>query len=294
MGPSFYISADLEGACGICLEHQVFPRATQDKTAYRMAVAQLTQQLRWVVDALLRAFPETTRIVVNDSHASMGNLALWADAPAQLQLISGKPKRFGMMAGLDNGFTGVLLVGYHAKAGTARATLCHSFTDAIHDIRLNGVSVGEAGLNAALAWKGFGVPVWLALGDEALARELQAFAPSVSTVTTKDALGWASARYYAEESVQLKIEQAVAQRAARFSEGGVSFALPEAVEQASNYTLSVTLKTPLQADIAELLPGASRQDGYTIALEPITDIRRAYLTFQALYSLLAYEKTLNP
>lgn len=79
------------------------------------------------------------------------------------------------------------LVGYHARAGIPLAMLDHTYTDRILDVRLDGQSVGERGLNAALAGS-FGVPVALVTGDAALAREAEELlGGAVRTVAVKEA-----------------------------------------------------------------------------------------------------------
>jgi D-amino peptidase len=67
-----------------------------------------------------------------------------------------------------------LMVGMHAKAGTPDGVLCHTISTTTWDnLRFNGTSVGEFGINAALCGH-YGVPVPLITGDEATIREGQA------------------------------------------------------------------------------------------------------------------------
>ena len=68
-----------------------------------------------------------------------------------------------MVAGLEMGADALLLVGYHARAGSGPAVLAHTMSDAVLDVRLNGRPTGEIGLNAAVAGH-FGVPVVLLSG----------------------------------------------------------------------------------------------------------------------------------
>ncbi len=80
-------------------------------------------------------------------------------------------------------------IGYHAKAGTAHAVLDHTCTDRILDARLNGVAVGELGLNAALAGS-FDVPVAPVSGDQSLAAEcLALLGRGVARVVVKESVG---------------------------------------------------------------------------------------------------------
>jgi D-amino peptidase len=293
-GKRFYISADLEGVCGVTSARQVFPSSTDDKTGYHRAVAQLGHEVSAVIKGLAQAGP-ISEIVVNDSHAGMSNV--WLDhlpPTIPVSLLSGKPKPVAMMSGLDSRFDGAFLIGYHAKAGTQQAILCHSFTEAVADLRLNGLSLGEAGLNTAYAWLTHGVPVLMASGDDALAAELSEFAPAIETVVTKEALGWSAALNYPVEQV-LSVLESAAHRAAMACPAPngkpMAFSIPKAIASASEFELDIQLTHPQMVDIVQLLPGCQRLDGVTLRLRQST-LPGIYLAFQALYSLIAYQKTL--
>ena len=113
-----------------------------------------------------------TDVVVNDSHGSQRNL-LPEDLDPRVRLISHSFKRHGMMEGLDETFDAVLFVGYHAKADAPRGLFAHTGSGVVRDLQVNGVSVGEGGMNAAMAaW--YGVAVALVTGDDAAVEEVKA------------------------------------------------------------------------------------------------------------------------
>ena len=57
----------------------------------------------------------------------------------------------------------------------------------VRDVQLNGVSVGEGGMNAAMAaW--YGVAVALVTGDDAAVEEVKAIVPGIRTVAVKRAI----------------------------------------------------------------------------------------------------------
>ena len=98
-----------------------------------------------------------TDVLVNDSHGSQRNL-LPEDLDPRARLITHSFKRYGMMEGLDETFDAVIFVGYHAKADAPRGLFAHTGSGVVRDLQINGRSVGEGGMNAALAaW--YGVPV---------------------------------------------------------------------------------------------------------------------------------------
>ncbi len=127
-----------------------------------------------------------TEVVVNDSHGSQRNL-LPEDLDPRARLISHSFKRHGMMEGLDETFDAVIFVGYHAKAEAPRGLFAHTGSGVVRDLQVNGVSVGEGGMNAAMAaW--YGVAVALVTGDDAAVEEVKASAPAVRTVAVKRAI----------------------------------------------------------------------------------------------------------
>ncbi|QGG47834.1 M55 family metallopeptidase [Heliorestis convoluta] len=156
-----YISADLEGVAGV-----VSPRQVTASAAYEEARRWMTEEVCAVSRGALAAGAE--KIVVNDGHLSMTNLLL-DHLPEKVEVLSGRPKEWGMMCSIDKGFDLAFFVGYHARQGSL-GLLSHSYSDAIARIELNGIEVGELGFNAALA--GFyGVPVGLVSGDAEVAVE---------------------------------------------------------------------------------------------------------------------------
>jgi D-amino peptidase len=138
-------------------------------------------------NAAIRAFAGgATEVVVNDSHGSQRNL-LPEDLDPRARLISHSFKRHGMMEGLDETFDSVLFIGYHAKADAPRGLFAHTGSGVVRDLQLNGTSVGEGGMNAAMAaW--FGVAVALVTGDDAAVEEVRTIAPGVKTVAVKRAI----------------------------------------------------------------------------------------------------------
>jgi D-amino peptidase len=127
-----------------------------------------------------------TEVFVNDSHGGQRNL-LPEDLDPRARLISHSFKRHGMVEGLDESFDTVLFIGYHAKAESPRGAFAHTGSGVVRDLQVNGVSVGEGGMNAAMAaW--YGVAVGLVTGDDAAVEEVRALVPGVKTVAVKRAI----------------------------------------------------------------------------------------------------------
>ena len=89
-------------------------------------------------------------VLVNDAHGGQRNL-LPEDLDPRARLISHSFKRYGMMEGLDETFDAIVFVGYHSKADSPRGLFAHTGSGVVRDLQVNGRSVGEGGMNAALA-----------------------------------------------------------------------------------------------------------------------------------------------
>ncbi len=277
-----YISADIEGACGVVSTHHC---ATQpDRTAYDWAVNQLALEVSAVVETALAE--GVSHILVNDSHFTMTNLRLDQLDP-RVSVLTGKPKRCAMSAGLDTSYDAALYVGYHAKAGTHQGVLCHTFHSKLFDVSINGVSYGEGGINALYASLVCGVPVILTSGDRAYLSEMRALIPGIAGVETKVGLTYTAAECHPVQTVladyQAKTRQ-VLQSQVGWSQNLLKLQGP--------YELVMTFINPLAADAANTIPGVERLDGTRISFK--TDqFEVVYQMLQSCYSILAYTQYLE-
>src|SRR5438094_7331666 len=96
----------------------------------------------------------------------------------------------------------------HAKAGTSDGVLSHTVSgQAWRELKFNGVSVGETGINAALCGQ-WGCPVLLVTGDDAVCREATALlGDGLLTVSVKQGLGSFSARQLPAQRARQVIEE---------------------------------------------------------------------------------------
>lgn len=163
------ISADMEGTCGVVNWVQVIPPeiagpGQQNSTVeYERARQRMTREVNAAIEGAIAAGAD--EVIVNDSHDGMRNL-LPDEIHPGARLVSGFDKPLMMVQGVDEPDIGaVLYTGYHARAGTPDGPLAHSFTGWVHDIRVDGESVGEYGINALIAGH-FGVPVAMVTGDK--------------------------------------------------------------------------------------------------------------------------------
>ena len=270
-----YISVDMEGVAGVVHEDQtnpIDPRCGPEYARFRrLMTAEANAAIQGAADA------GATRILVNDSHWTMRNL-LAEELHEAAELLSGGPKPRSMMEGIDGGYDAALCIGYHARAGTRAAILDHTYTDRLIDVRLNGRSVGELGLNAALAGV-FDVPVVLVSGDAALATEAHdLLGDEVATVIVKEAVGRHAARSLAPAVACRRIREAAAKALKR--KGAKPFTVEAPI------TLEADFSKTVEADMAELVPGSLRTSGRTVAFTH-HDYKEVCRAWRAMHNLAA-------
>jgi D-amino peptidase len=179
-GRKVYISVDMEGISGVNGDDQTSAGQPEYARARKLMAEDANAAIRGAFAG------GATEVVVNDSHGSQRNL-LPEDLDGRVRLISHSFKRHGMMEGLDETFDSVLFIGYHARAGASRGLFAHTGSGVVRDLQINGRSVGEGGMNAALAaW--YGVAVALVTGDDAAVEEVKGVAPGVTGVAVKRAI----------------------------------------------------------------------------------------------------------
>ncbi|NJO85093.1 MAG: M55 family metallopeptidase [Blastochloris sp.] len=235
-----YISADMEGISGIVHSAQTEPGAPE----YERACALMLGDVNAAIGGALEG--GATYVLVNDSHWAMRNLHIEGLHPAA-ELISGYPKPFSMVQGLDAAFDAVFFVGYHAMSGSAYATIDHTYTeDSFARVMINNVVVGELGVNAFFA--GYhGVPVALVTGDQTLAAEAHALLGDITTVQVKEAYSRSAARCLPIEETRRRIQEGARIALARRG---------RPLRPDRPITLLVEFMKSSHADVAALLPGA--------------------------------------
>jgi D-amino peptidase len=274
-----YLSIDMEGIAGVVHEDQtnpVDPRCAGEYSRFRRI---MTHEANAAVEGALAG--GATRVLVNDAHWTMRNL-LAEELHPGAELVSGGPKTWSMMEAIDAGWDLAGLIGYHAKAGTANAILDHTYTDRILDVRLNGTSVGEIGLNAALAGV-FGVPISLVTGDKATGIEARALlGDRVQTIAVKEAMSRHAARHLSPETARALIRDSMREVVEDARRHGVArakrFALPGPI------TLEVDFAQTVHADHAAMAPGIVRTGARTVSTRH-EDFREVFRAFRTMYNL---------
>jgi len=259
------ISADMEGTCGVVSWVQVTPPelggAGEPVAAgeYERARTRMTREVNAAIEGALDAGAE--EVIVNDSHDGMRNLIPDELHPA-CRFISGSDKELGMVQGVDlPGVGAVFYTGYHAKAGTPKAPLAHTWTGWLNDVRFDGRSVGEWGINAAVAGH-FGVPVTLVTGDDrAVAQTWEFVGVQAFGVTVKEGLSTFAALHLhpakAQELIRVGAEEAV-----RRAQAAKPWVMPRGCR------VELDFDHQSRADQAAVLPTVERTGERTVAFRP--------------------------
>jgi D-amino peptidase len=201
-----YISADMEGVVGVVTQEQLGPSGFE----YQRAREFMTEEVKAAIDAAFEA--GATEIMVSDSHGNGQNLLI-EKLPRNITLVRAFPRPLLMMQGIDETFDGVIFLGYHTGTTNPQGVRAHTMSSAnLADVRLNGVSMPEAGLNAAIAGH-FNVPVIMISGDDAIVKEATALLGDIDGAVVKWAYGFHSARTLmpeaAYELIRRKVKQAI-------------------------------------------------------------------------------------
>jgi len=249
------ISADIEGIAGVFHPEQT--RAGNGE--YEAARRWMTLEANAAIEGAFAG--GATQVWVNDSHGGFRNL-LPDLLDARAQVVLGKPRTLGMMAGLEYGASLVFMIGYHAMSQT-RGILAHTINSfAFARVSLNGVEVGEAGLYGALAEE-YGAQVALLSGDDVFAEETAPRFPGARFVVTKSATGHASGVTQSPANARAAIESAAREVVQQhLAEGRAPHATRAAAAKPAECELRV--QTSALADLFCQWPTMTRVDAVTL------------------------------
>src|ERR1700685_4493855 len=250
-GMRVLISVDMEGIGGVVDGDDISPGHAEYERNRVLLTAEASAAVRGVY-----AYQADAQVLVTEAHAAFRNL-LPEQLDRRAELLRGDPKPDGMMAGLAADIDAVLFIGYHGKAGTPWSVLAHTISRAVvADVRCNGRSLGELGLNTALAAHS-GVPPVLVAGDDSVAAEAAEVAPGMRAVVVKRALGARAAALLHPDEACDRIEQEVPKaRAGRGSVKPLRFDGPVVLE--------VEVLRTRMTEHALLVPGMELADGRTL------------------------------
>ena len=267
-GLKVLISVDMEGITGIVSHDECNPKAGDDYQYFRKI---MTREANAAVEGALAA--GGTEIVVRDAHGSGRNIipdVLHKNARLLRDWSLG-PKE--MMEGIDETFGAAVFIGYHASAGKPNANLEHTWSGRITDLKINGVSLPEAGLNALIAGH-FNVPVVFISGDQAVCDQVNGLFGEFESVAVKKGIGAATLSLHPEVAAQ-QIKEGV-EKALRNRGKYKPYKLTPP------YKLVLTLKDEKMVDNGQYYPGAKRTGDWelTFESEDLMEVLKAFSGLQ--------------
>lgn len=243
-----YILCDMEGTSGLWRPEQVQPDRPQYAEGRELLLADVNAAIAGAYEG------GASQVVVCDTHGGGGHFALARMDP---RATYETPTASSPMPSLDGTFSGLILTGHHAMAGTLDGFLDHTMDSGRwFAFRINGQAVGEIGMETAHAGH-FGVPLLMVTGDEAACREGEALRPGMVTVAVKRGLGRNAAHCLAPEAAQRLIREGAAEavrRAGRIEPWRLNPPL----------TLELTYYRSDYADAAAARPCTQRVDARTV------------------------------
>jgi D-amino peptidase len=248
-----YISVDMEGIAGIVTADQLSPTGFEYASARQFMTGEALAAIAGARDA------GATQIVVSDSHGNGENLLI-DKFPPDVTIIRSWPRPLMMMEGIDSTFAAAVFIGYHASTTNPAGVRAHTISSAhLAAVELNGISMPESGINAAIAGY-FGVPIVAISGDNVAVAEAQALIGPIDGAVVKQAISFHAASTMTPEAAQLLVRQKV-------KAGVLRHASLRPYVVRSPVRLDVTFKNYTPAEMLTFLPFVQRTSSHGIRFE---------------------------
>ncbi len=200
-GPKIYISADMEGLAAAVSDQGLGPTGFEYDAFRRIMTEEVLAAIAGAREA------GAGEIMVSDSHGNGQNI-IPEMLPDDVLLVRSWPRPLMMMEGIDESFDGVFFIGYHSGTTNPEGVRAHTMSSAnLTDIRVNGRSMNEAGINACIAGH-FGVPVIMVSGDDASIAETRALIGDFEPAVVKWAISYHAATVMTPAAARRVIREA--------------------------------------------------------------------------------------
>ena len=245
-----FISADIEGTCGIT----AWEETDAEGRGYDYFCRRMTAEVAAAVEG---AEPAGYLSTVKDAHDSARNIDPMG-LPRSARLIRGWVRdAYCMMGGLDaDDYDAVAFTGYHSEAVNCGNPLSHTMTRSVQRVTLNGMPCPEFLINAYMAAYRH-IPIVFLSGDEALCRLAKSLIPGITTVVSKTGMGSATISRHPEVVCE-EIRDGMTAALARRDLSDCCLPLPE------HFELTVEYKDWNTAHSYALYPGATTVDAKTL------------------------------
>jgi len=247
-----YISVDIEGCAGIT--H--WDEAEKNHADWQEFREQMTREAVAAIEGAKIA--GATEILVKDAHSSGRNI-IPAMLPADVRLIrSWQGHPLCMVQDLDESFDAVMMIGYHAAAGSEANSLAHTLSLDAAEIRINGHRASEYFIHA-LASSLLNVPTVFVSGDRGLMEEIEEVNPNVGRCAVKEGRGQSTVSMTPAAAVKAIRDGAAA--ALRANLDACLLRLPE------HFIVEIAYSDPVLAARHQWYPGMEHIGNRTVRFE---------------------------
>ena len=239
-----FISVDMEGISGIEKVEECFRGMPGYEPGRRVMAGDVNAAIQGAIDG------GADEIVVADSHGYMCNIRP-EDLHHKAKLKSGMKRVLCQFKGFSHRFDAAFLIGQHSKAGTVDGILSHTWIPAFKDVRVNGLSMGEYGLNGYLAGS-YGVPVIMLSGDDKTVEQAGPVLGDIEYVAVKKSVGYFEGEHLPLAEAHARIREAAKRAVQKFSVNRTETQRPPQMPTA-RANLPVTFEVDLAHDTNDLI-----------------------------------------
>lgn len=251
----FYLSADIEGTCGIA--H--WDETEKGKDGYEHFARQMSREVAAACEGILAAGAEG--VLVKDAHDSARNINPELLPEAATIFRGWGRDMFVMMSGLTEAHAGVFFTGYHSAAGADGNPLSHTMNTQNNEVRINGIRTSELYINSLTAAM-LGVPVVMVTGDQMLCDFIKTQNPNIYTVPVSTGVGNGSVSIHPNLAVR-RIRETAAAAAADCLANPDKFIFP----LPDHFTVEINFKQHYLARRAACYKDAVQVDSRTVRFE---------------------------
>ncbi|MGC9089759.1 MAG: M55 family metallopeptidase [Caldisericia bacterium] len=243
-----FISVDMEGISGL-----TYWKEKEEKIEKFM-----TDEILSVIEGI-KEFDKNSEVLICDSHAYGRNIDI-SKLPQDVKIISGYPREFYMISGIDESFDAAMFIGYHAPVGTLNGGEDHTYSSStIFEVKINDKFVGESEINGAFLGE-FNIPVILISGDDKLKDFSSKFFKETEFIVTKKSLGRFSAELLQVDYVHKVLKDKVKEVLKNYKN-----IKPLIFEKPIN--IEITFINTVMAEFASLIPSSKRVDGRKVSFK---------------------------
>lgn len=248
-----YISADIEGTCGIVNWEETNLNSSLGK--YHQI--QMSKEVGYACEGANDL--NCDYILVKDAHGSARSIQ-HSYLPKNTELLRGWANNpHIMMAGISNDFDATLFIGYHSGGGKNGNPLAHTMNHSKYDyIKINDTIASEFTINAYTSAY-YNVPVAFLSGDELLCKSAKDLNPNIVTVPVSKGIGNASISIHPDlalEKIRIGVKESLS--------GDISRHL---IKLPTVFVIEIKFKNHFDAYKASFYPGCKLINTSTILFE---------------------------